>query len=346
MRPRLVDWSLLILVLFEVCTGLLSFLKGKPENAWLFALHGMVGLGIVLLLVWKLRRVWRRVADPKRWDGATFAAVAALAFVLLTIATGVIWTTFHWPLGYPNGLNWHVIFGLALGIFVLAHMLLRYKPLRRTDLQGRRTVLAGLAVAATGGALAYGREGIAEAAGLPGAQRRFTGSRRVGLAPGLTFPTTMWMFDNPAPYDVAAWQVVVTGAVAQPLRLGLAELSAAPQADLAAILDCTGGWYTEQIWRGVPVAFLLDAAAPTTNAGGVSFVSATGYRWSVPLAEARTLLLASHVGGVALDHGRGAPLRLVAPGRRGFQWVKWVREVRVLAGPDFGQWGVIFTSGL
>jgi DMSO/TMAO reductase YedYZ molybdopterin-dependent catalytic subunit len=78
----------------------------------------------------------------------------------------------------------------------------------------------------------------------------------------------------------------------------------------------------------------------------VSFVSATGYRWSVPLSEARSLMLATHVGGVALDHGHGAPLRLVAPGRRGFQWVKWVREVRVMEGEDLGQWAVIFTSGL
>jgi DMSO/TMAO reductase YedYZ molybdopterin-dependent catalytic subunit len=49
---------------------------------------------------------------------------------------------------------------------------------------------------------------------------------------------------------------------------------------------------------------------------------------------------------VLLDHLHGAPLRLVAPGRRGFQWVKWVREVRVLNTPDWGQWGAIFVSGL
>jgi DMSO/TMAO reductase YedYZ molybdopterin-dependent catalytic subunit len=346
MRPRLVDWSLLVLVLFEAGSGLLSFLKGKPENAWLFALHGMAGLAIVLLLFWKLRRVWPRVADPRRWDSATGAAVGALAFVLLTLATGVIWTTFHWPLGYPNGLNWHVIFGLALSVFVVLHMLLRYKPLRRADFRGRRTLLGGLAVAATGGALWVGQREIAAAAALPGAGRRVTGSRRVGVGPGLTFPITMWMFDNPPPYAAATWQLDVTGAVAQPFRLGAAALAAAPQAELAATLDCTGGWYTEQRWRGIPVAWLLDQAVPLPAATAVSFVSATGYRWSVPLAEARTLLLATHVGGVALDHGRGAPLRLVAPGRRGFQWVKWVREVRVLTAPDVGQWGIIFTSGL
>ncbi|WP_367281021.1 molybdopterin-dependent oxidoreductase, partial [Thermoflexus sp.] len=40
------------------------------------------------------------------------------------------------------------------------------------------------------------------------------------------------------------------------------------------------------------------------------------------------------------------PMRLVAPGRRGFQWVKWVVEVEVLSAPDPGQWIAIFLSGL
>ena len=88
MRPRLVDWSLLVLVLFEAESGLYSFLQGRPENSWLFVLHGVMGLAIVLLLLWKLQRVWRRVAERRRWDGATWAAVAALGFVLLAIATG------------------------------------------------------------------------------------------------------------------------------------------------------------------------------------------------------------------------------------------------------------------
>jgi DMSO/TMAO reductase YedYZ molybdopterin-dependent catalytic subunit len=32
----------------------------------------------------------------------------------------------------------------------------------------------------------------------------------------------------------------------------------------------------------------------------------------------------------------GAPARLVAPGRRGFEWVKWVVRVELHDGPDPG----------
>ena len=64
------------------------------------------------------------------------------------------------------------------------------------------------------------------------------------------------------------------------------------------------------------------------------------------MAEARATLLATQVGHELLTDGHGAPLRLVAPGRRGFQWVKWVTEIEVLTAADYGQWLVIFTSGL
>ncbi len=74
---------------------------------------------------------------------------------------------------------------------------------------------------------------------------------------------------------------------------------------------------------------MLDAARPTSDAALVWFVSATGYRWPLPLAEARRALVATHVGGEPLSHEHGAPLRLVAPQRRGFQWIKWLVAIEV-----------------
>jgi DMSO/TMAO reductase YedYZ molybdopterin-dependent catalytic subunit len=104
-----------------------------------------------------------------------------------------------------------------------------------------------------------------------------------------------------------------------------------PAADsVAAAVDCTGGWYAERVWAGQRLGRLLDRAGPLAGATAVLFRSATGYATVLPLAEARDALLATHVGGEPLAHGHGFPLRLVAPARRGFQWVKWLEQVEVL----------------
>ncbi len=76
----------------------------------------------------------------------------------------------------------------------------------------------------------------------------------------------------------------------------------------------------------------------------MSFVSVTSYRWSLPLEEARAALLATDVEGEPLSHEHGFPLRLVAPGRRGFEWVKWITSIEVLTEPDAGEVMSIFTS--
>ncbi len=89
---------------------------------------------------------------------------------------------------------------------------------------------------------------------------------------------------------------------------------------------------------------MLDQAGLREGAQAVSFVSVTSYRWSLPLAEACNVLLATHMGDEPLSHDHGFPLRLVAPGHRGFQWVKWISHVEVLTAPDPGEGLSIFTS--
>ncbi len=65
--------------------------------------------------------------------------------------------------------------------------------------------------------------------------------------------------------------------------------------------------------------------------------SVTGYERAFPVDDADRLWLAVGSGGRALTPGRGAPVRLVAPGRRGFWWVKWVTAVEVSDQPAWQQ---------
>jgi len=344
-RPRVVDWSLFALVAVEALTGFVSFTVGTPAGWPVFWLHRALGVAIVGLLAFKLARVRRNLTDPGRWRRSTALSVLAAVAALGALATGAAWVfgldvrVSLWTL-----LSVHVAFGLLLLVVVPLHAASRFRLPRREDVEGRRTALQYTALFVAGAVTYRAQQAVNAFLDTAGADRRFTGSQpREGDGNG-AFPPTSWVADDPEPVDRASYRLAVTGRVADPLALPLADVARGETE--RALLDCTSGWYTVQDWRGVRVGDLLDAAGgATADASHVRFVSVTGYRWTLPVEEARDALLATHVGDERLSHGHGAPVRLVAPGRRGFQWVKWVTRVEARAGPDPAQWVVTLVSG-
>jgi DMSO/TMAO reductase YedYZ molybdopterin-dependent catalytic subunit len=331
--PRGTDWSLAALVALLAVTGALTALAGTEGGQWVFAAHGAGGFALAAVLAWKARRVWGRLSRPRRWRGPVKAGVLAAALVVATLGSGWAWASGYTPrgLGY-NLLNLHVVLGVALALGVLGHALIRARRPRRADVTDRRQFLTAAAVGA-GSLLAWQLQRPAQRAlGWRGAARRFTGSYDRGGA-GNAFPTTSWVADRPRELDPRAYRLAVAGAVERPLELTAAELASGGD-ELTATLDCTGGFYATRRWRGTSLGALLDRAGAT--GGHVRVISHTGYRWSFSAGDARGCLLATHVGSEPLNHGHGAPVRLVAPGRRGFQWIKWVVRVELHDGPDLG----------
>jgi hypothetical protein len=321
--PRGTDWSLALLVAAGVVTGLATWFAGAPGSTWVFAAHAIAGASLALVLVVKLRRVLPRLAP---------ASAAALGLVAVVLATGLVWSNAGtFSLGGYSLLVWHGALGGALAALVLTHALARAKRPRRRDLADRRQFLTAAAVGA--GALAAWQlqRPLQRALGLPGADRRFTGSYDAGSFTGNDFPATSWVSDRPRPRSTP---LSVAGLVRSELTLSAAELARGDE--LTAALDCTGGFSSTQRWRGVRLGRLLDEAGVRARARHVRVISRTGYRWSFSLDDARGLLLATHVGDEPLAHRHGAPCRLVAPGRRGFQWVKWVERIEVHVDPDPG----------
>jgi len=264
--------------------------------------------------------------------------------VALAIGSGV-WWVFGGDLFVAglNLLNWHILLGLGLVLLVTLHMLARAKPLREHDIYSRRQMLRFGVLALGGVALWPAQQTLGRKLQLPGARRRFTGSREAGSYAGNAFPATSWLADQPRPIDPIAWRIAIGGAVIRSVVLSYADLLMWGD-EIEATLDCTGGFYSTQRWRGALIGHLLDVPGVLPDARWVSFVAITGYRWSLPLSEARAALLATHVGTEPLAHGHGAPARLVAPGRRGFEWVKWVVRIEALTAPDFGQVLSIYSS--
>ena len=329
MRYPWANLALLGVLLSQLVTGLVGLLGTSDPFRILFWLHAIGAYALVVLLFAKALIV---VDVLRRRPGLTAdrLTLGLLALLLLAVlVSGFVWITAgpHYLLGY-SVINLHAFAAIALVAVLSWHVLDRRWIARVPRARDRRAFLRWSGVALLGVALWRLEEPVERGLGLPGSRRRWTGSYEQGsFSP--QFPTVSWLNDDPEPVELASWRLVVEGEVERRLELRYEELRRFGRTSREATIDCTGGWFAHQRWTGVPLASLLDAAGVADGAHSVAVESVTGYGRRFSLDRARGLLLATHVAGEPLGHGHGAPLRLVVPDRRGFEWVKWIVRVRV-----------------
>jgi hypothetical protein len=326
---RLTNLQLLVALGLTFATGVGSVATGSTHGRWIVLAHGVVGTVVVLLIPWKSRVV--RAGLPRhrygRWASLTLAGLTILALLFgFGYATGLVQSV-----GGVAGLWLHVAFALALVPLILWHTLARRVRPRRTDLS-RRVLLRAGALGLAGGGLYVVTTAVVNLAGLPGRARRFTGSYETGSFAPAQMPNTIWLADDPPALDPATWRLEVVDADGS-YQVTLTELAAFAQTRRAT-LDCTSGWYAQQDWTGAPVSRLLRRVG---DARSLLVHSATGYWVRIPVRDLDTLLLATAVGAESLSVGHGFPVRLVAPGRRGYWWVKWVDRIELQQTPWWWQ---------
>ena len=89
-------------------------------------------------------------------------------------------------------------------------------------------------------------------------------------------------------------------------------------------------------WTGVPLSVLLDEAGADPDAGWILAAGgdAAAMARSVPMAKAMDdAMIALYQNGERLRPANGYPVRLFLPGYEGNMSVKWLREIKVTAGP-------------
>ena len=145
------------------------------------------------------------------------------------------------------------------------------------------------------------------------------------------------------------WKVVVSGLVNKPGTFAIEDLlKMFPQEDRIYRLRCVEAWSMVIPWQGFPLASLLKAVEPTSDAKYVAFTTlmdtkqlpAEGngfYPW--PYTEGLRLdeamndlaLLVTGLYGAPLPPQDGAPIRLVVPWKYGFKGIKAIVKIELVA---------------
>lgn len=327
---RRTNLALLVVSVLATATGALAYAVGTPGPALVVGVaHAVAGLALVALVPWKRVVVRRGLRRTGRRGRAVGVALAAL--LVVSIGAGVA----HGVAGDLSVagvslMQVHVGAAVVAAALLVAHVVVRPQRIRRTDVS-RRALVRLLGVGALGGGIWLALASVSRAAALPGAHRRATGSYPTGSGRPDAMPVTQWFTDEVPDLSTDHTLPVRTGDRTR--RVTYAEIAAGVDS-VRATLDCTGGWYAEQRWQGLRLDRLLGAVDP---AASVLVVSVTGYRRTFPASDVRRLLLATRAADLPLSPGHGGPVRLVAPGRRGFWWVKWVARVEVLDRPWWWQ---------
>ncbi len=337
MRYPWVNAALLVLLLLQLLTGFFGLISGAENLKWILWLHAVGGYAIAVILLWKALIVADVLNRVRRIDFSRIGFLTLAALLITILATGLAWIFGGRVILFGMSLiTIHALASLALISLLAWHTLARRYILRVPASHDRRAFLRSTATLFAGFLTWRLVQPIFTAFQLPGALRRFTGSYEIGSHTGI-FPEVIWLSDSVQLIELSQWRLSVDGEVERQLTLTLDDLARTATEVLVETIDCTGGWYSTQEWRGVCLGRLLDMAHVKSPAQSVTIKAVSGYARRFSIAEARGFLIATRVAGEPLTHAHGAPARLIAPGHRGFEWVKWVARIQLNNTSEFFQ---------
>jgi len=142
--------------------------------------------------------------------------------------------------------------------------------------------------------------------------------------------------------DPEKYALTIDGLVETPMRMSFKDILEYPYVERENVMYCVEGWSWSADWRGLAVRDLLADVGPRPDAKRVIFYSVDGYTSSFPIEELQAsdaYLLAYMANEEYLPQEEGFPLRLVAEGKWGYKWVKWVTRIEISENEDHrGYW--------
>jgi DMSO/TMAO reductase YedYZ molybdopterin-dependent catalytic subunit len=133
------------------------------------------------------------------------------------------------------------------------------------------------------------------------------------------------------------WRLEVTGRLTHPLKLAYSEILALPSIEKKVLLICPGFFANHGQWKGISMKTLLERAGVENDVTRVTFSGPKGVHGkqeSFPIEDILSdkVFLAYQVNGKPLPKKHGFPLRVVADGYYGDDWVKYVYKMTLRKG--------------
>jgi sulfoxide reductase catalytic subunit YedY len=133
--------------------------------------------------------------------------------------------------------------------------------------------------------------------------------------------------------NIKEWRLGVAGKVKTPLQLTYSEILSLPSVEKNVLLICPGFFSNYGRWQGVSMKDLLSRAVMERGVTHIIIYSGPegAYKKEFPVADvlANRVFLAYRVNGETLPIRDGYPLRVVAEGYYGSDWIKYVSKVSV-----------------
>jgi DMSO/TMAO reductase YedYZ molybdopterin-dependent catalytic subunit len=135
----------------------------------------------------------------------------------------------------------------------------------------------------------------------------------------------------------------VDGLVDNALSLNYTDLLAYPQVSKLTDLDCVEGWGFTAKWTGPTLDSIFADAKVKPEAKIAIFYTADdpeGYT-SLDLSyiQEKNIIIALKDNDITLPPNRGFPFQVIAEGKYGYKWAKWVTRIELSADTSFrGYW--------
>ena len=140
--------------------------------------------------------------------------------------------------------------------------------------------------------------------------------------------------------DKDAYRLRIDGMVERPANLTYYQITNYPPVSRVVTLNCVEGWSFTAKWTGVPLKTIFEDTGIRENVTTVIFYSADGYSTSHDLDYLidKNIMLAYRINDIILPPERGFPLQLVAEGKYGYKWAKWIDHIELVNESYKGYW--------